>query len=235
MHLILLTGLLIGFGGSVHCVGMCGPLALSLPFNMFSSNAKWLAVLLYNIGRVTSYTVIGFSVGLLGRSFNWFGITQILSIILGCAIILSIFLPKLFKKVKIKFPDFISNIQVNMMRSLVTKQKIYYMYAAGIMNGLLPCGLVYMALTAALVSGSVSNSILFMVSFGVGTIPAMLLMVSAGQLMKPSFRIKFKKMVPVISLIIGVLLVLRGLNLNIPFISPYLSPNLSGDTTIDCY
>ncbi len=235
MHLILLTGLLIGFGGSVHCVGMCGPLALSLPFNMFSSKAKWLAVLLYNIGRVTSYTAIGLSVGLLGRSINWFGITQILSIILGCVIILSIFLPKLFKKVKIKFPDFISNIQVNMMRSLVTKQKIYWMYAAGIMNGLLPCGLVYMALAAALVSGSVSNSILFMVSFGVGTIPAMLLMVSAGQLMKPSFRNKFKKMVPVISLTIGVLLVLRGLNLNIPFISPYLSPNLSGDTTIDCH
>jgi len=69
----------------------------------------------------------------------------------------------------------------------------------------------------------------------IGTIPAMILMISAGQLLKPSFRIKFKKMVPVISLIIGVLLVLRGLNLNIPFISPYVSPNLSGNTAIDCH
>jgi sulfite exporter TauE/SafE len=235
MNLFLLTGLLIGFGGSVHCVGMCGPLALSLPFNMFSDNAKWLAVLLYNIGRVTSYAAIGLLVGLLGRSVNWFGITQILSVILGCIIVLSVFLPKLFIQFKINLPDFISNIQVNLMRTLVTKQKVAWMYAAGIMNGLLPCGLVYMALAAALVSGSVSNSMLFMVSFGVGTIPTLLLIVSAGQLMKPSFRNKLKKMVPVISLMIGVLLVLRGLNLNIPFISPYLSPNLSGETAIDCH
>jgi sulfite exporter TauE/SafE len=121
------------------------------------------------------------------------------------------------------------------MRTLVTKQKVAWMYAAGIMNGLLPCGLVYMALAAALVSGSASNSMLFMVFFGVGTIPALLLIVNAGQLMKPSFRNKLKKMVPVISLMIGVLLVLRGLNLNIPFISPYLSPNLSGETAIDCH
>jgi len=235
MNLFLLTGLLIGFGGSVHCVGMCGPLALSLPFNIFSNNAKWLAVLLYNVGRVTSYAAIGLLAGLLGRSFNWFGITQILSLVLGCVIILSIFLPKLFKKFKINFPDFINNIQINLMQALVKKQKVTWMYAAGIMNGLLPCGLVYMALAAALVAGSVSNSILFMVFFGVGTIPAMVLIVSAGQLLKPSFRIKFKKMVPVISLMIGILLVLRGLNLNIPFISPYVSPNLSGDTAIDCH
>ena len=235
MNLFLLTGLLIGFGGSVHCVGMCGPLALSLPFNIFSNNAKWLAFFLYNMGRVTSYAAIGLLAGLLGRSINWFGITQILSFVLGCVIILSIFLPKLFKKFKINFPDFINNIQINLMQALVKKQKVSWMYAAGIMNGLLPCGLVYMALAAALVAGSVSNSILFMVFFGVGTIPAMVLIVSAGQLLKPSFRIKFKKMVPVISLMIGILLVLRGLNLNIPFISPYVSPNLSGNTAIDCH
>lgn len=235
MNLFLLTGLLIGFGGSVHCVGMCGPLALSLPFNIFSSASKWLAVLLYNLGRVSSYAAIGFLAGLLGRSFNWFGITQLLSIIFGLIILISVFLPKIFRKFKIILPDFISKFQINLMRILVKQQKVLWMWVAGVMNGLLPCGLVYMALAAALVAGSVSSSILFMICFGIGTIPAMLLMISAGQLLKPSFRSKLNKMIPVISLLIGGLLILRGLNLNIPFISPYVSPNLAGSNAIDCH
>lgn len=235
MDILIISAFLVGFGGSVHCVGMCGPLALALPFSAFNGSKKWVAILLYNIGRVISYASIGLLVGLIGRGINWFGLTQIISILLGSIILISVIVPVMFKKVKITMPFAFNSFQIKALQFIMKKQQIGWMFVAGIMNGLLPCGLVYMAIAAAVVAGTVQSAVLFMIFFGLGTIPAMMFIVVLGEQMP--FRIKqnIKKLVPVLSLVIGVLLVLRGLNLNIPFLSPYQSENLSGVNTVECH
>ncbi len=233
--LLIITAFLTGLAGSIHCVGMCGPLALALPFHAFNSSKKWIAGFLYNTGRVCSYASIGLLAGLAGRGLNWFGFTQTLSVILGVLIISSVILPRLFSNKIIKLPAFLTNAQMNGLQYLMKKQQPLWMFPVGILNGFLPCGLVYMAVAAALVAGKVHQSVLFMTFFGMGTIPAMILVVVAGQNMSLAARTSLRKLVPFISLIIGTMLLLRGLNLNIPYVSPYMSPNLTGDSAIDCH
>ncbi len=235
MNILLFSALMMGFAGSVHCIGMCGPLVLIMPFNKFNNFTKWIAVVLYNMGRVISYATIGVIVGILGRSVNWFGITQLLSFILGVVIVFSVIVPRIFYQLKFKIPNSISKYQIRVIQFLVTKNQIYWIWLSGIMNGLLPCGLVYMAVAASLVSGTLTNSILFMTFFGLGTIPTMISVIAISGLLKPTIKNQFKKIAPIITVIIGALLILRGLNLNIPYISPYVSINLSGDTALDCH
>jgi sulfite exporter TauE/SafE len=235
MQVFILTAFLAGLAGSIHCVGMCGPLALSLPFSRFSKYQKWLAIVLYNLGRVGAYSTIGLIVGLLGRGINWFGLTQIISIVLGAIILVSVVLPRLLKTKSIHMPAWINRYQINALQYLIKKQTVGWMFLVGIMNGFLPCGLVYMAVAAALVAGSVGNAVLFMIFFGVGTIPAMVALVAIAQNLPLHIRVSFQKFVPIVSMIIGALLILRGLNLDIPFISPYLSQNLTGANTVECH
>ena len=93
-------------------------------------------------------------------------------------------------------------------------------FTTGILNGFLPCGMVYMALTASLASGGIWQSATFMALFGLGTLPFMFAIVLLGNLMTTAFRIKILKFVPVMMIVLGGLFILRGLELGIPYISP---------------
>lgn len=235
MQIIIIAAFLAGLAGSVHCVGMCGPLALSLPFNRFSASSKWVAIMLYNVGRVIAYSLIGLLVGLVGRGINWFGLTQIISILLGSIILISLIAPKLIKPSGINFPSWINKYPIYALQVLVKKQQVGWMFLVGLMNGFLPCGLIYMAVATALVAGTVGNAVLFMMAFGLGTIPAMILLVAVAQKISLVKRARLQKIIPFVTLLIGLVLILRGLNLDIPFISPYLSQNLSGATVVECH
>ena len=234
MEVLLLTGFLLGLGGSVHCIGMCGPLALSLPFQGFKGMSKWLAIVLYNFGRVTTYIGIGWIAGLLGRGVNWFGLTQTISIILGLMIVASIVLPQVLPKTNHQFLAGFKKWQFATMQQLMQKKSPAWMYIFGWLNGLLPCGLVYTAVAASLVAHNIQESILFMAFFGLGTIPAMVLLVIAAQYLPKGFRQSFRQMVPVFTFIIGCLLILRGLNLDIPFVSPYINAAIQGTDAVQC-
>lgn len=235
MQIIIIAAFLAGLAGSVHCIGMCGPLALSLPFNRFNASSKWTAIVLYNLGRVIAYSLIGLIVGLLGRGINWFGLTQIISILLGSIILISLIVPKLIKRSRINFPSWINKYPIKALQVLIKKQQVGWMFLVGLMNGFLPCGLIYMAVAAALVAGTVGNAVLFMIAFGLGTMPAMIILVIAAQKISPIKRAALQRIIPLITLLIGVVLILRGLNLDIPFISPYLSQNLTGANTVECH
>lgn len=234
MEVLLISGFVLGFGGSVHCIGMCGPLALSLPFQAFNGFYKWFAVFFYNIGRVITYIGIGIAAGLLGRGVNWFGLTQIISIILGLMIVFSVLLPRLFPKTTLPFLAGFKKWQIGAMQKIMLKQSAGWMLIFGLLNGLLPCGLVYTAVAASLVAHNINESMLFMAFFGMGTIPAMVLLVAAAQYMPARIRQQFRKIVPVFTFIIGCLLILRGLNLDIPFVSPHLNAAIQGTDMINC-
>jgi len=234
MEVLLLSGFVLGFAGCVHCVGMCGPLALSLPFQQFTGWQKVLAVAGYHFGRISSYMIIGIIAGIFGRGLNWFGLTQILSIVLGSFIVLSVVLPRLFSKLNLPFLNGFKQWQITTMQTILQKRSAPSMYFFGILNGFLPCGLVYTAVAASLVAHTITESVLFMGSFGLGTVPAMLLLVLAAQSLSGGFRQQIRKLIPILSLIIGILLILRGLNLDIPFVSPYLHKAIHGADAIEC-
>ncbi|MBA4257633.1 sulfite exporter TauE/SafE family protein [Sediminibacterium sp.] len=234
MEVLLISAFVLGFGGSVHCIGMCGPLALSLPFQSFQGVYKCLAVFFYNIGRVSTYIGIGIAAGLLGRGVNWFGVTQIVSIVLGLVIVFSVLAPRLFPQTSLPLLKGFKQWQINTMQKIMLKQSAGWMFVFGLLNGLLPCGLVYTAIAASLVAHNIYESMLFMGFFGIGTIPAMILLVAAAQYLPQKIRNQFRKLVPVFTFIIGCLLILRGLNLDIPFVSPYLNAAIQGTDAIHC-
>ncbi len=234
MELIIVSAFIMGFVGSVHCVGMCGPLAISMPFSFFTSIKKWAAIFMYNFGRVTAYSTIGIFVGLLGRGVNWFGLTQILSLILGALIVISVVSPTILKTVGISLPQWVNKNQVNALQSLIKKKSVGWMFLVGVLNGFLPCGLVYMAVAASLSANTILGSVIFMAFFGLGTIPAMITVIVAGQYLPQTWRMGFRKLVPVVTFIVGTLLILRGLNLDIPYISPYLHQSLTGVNSVEC-
>jgi len=219
-----IAGSLLGLASSFHCVGMCGPLALALPVHHLQILQQAVAVFLYNLGRVITYAMLGGIFGWLGRGIYIAGFQQWFSIVMGIVILLSAFgyyiLNRPFNVAWLR--KFHSGIQHLMGRLLQSKQLHQYLLL-GMANGLLPCGLVYLAIAGSLTTTGIGESILFMASFGTGTLPAMLLLSFFGVHVKLSLRQQMRKAVPFIIAGMAVLLILRGLNLGIPFVSPVLA------------
>ncbi len=223
---LLISGFVLGAVSSFHCVGMCGPIALALPVHFLPAHQKATGIFLYNTGRVFIYALLGLVFGFLGRQVYLGGLQQGLSITLG-AILLIFFLQTLLKKniIHIKWADTLTHKLQRFIARYMQQKKLYGMFVLGAANGLLPCGMVYLAITGALASGSVGGGIAFMAVFGLGTFPAMFALSYFGSMISLSARNTMKKAVPYVMLMMGVLLIVRGLNLNIPYISPYLQAN----------
>jgi len=230
-----IAGFTLGAAGSLHCVGMCGPLSLALPVHHFSKAGKFLALLLYQFGRVITYSVIGLLFGLAGRRIYIAGYQQWFSIALGSLVLVVAALYFIQKKgVRLSFLSrFYQSVQHIIIRILKSSPGIFSFLLLGLANGLLPCGMVYIALATSLSFATIGESVSFMALFGAGTLPAMLFIGYAGMIIKPELRIAFRKITPVFISIMGVLLILRGLNLGIPFISPEL-PQLPGNP-LNCH
>jgi hypothetical protein len=228
-----ISALVIGFLGSFHCVGMCGPIALSLPVHHLRGVEKAAGIGLYNLGRIMMYALIGMIFGMIGLSFNYFGWQQILSIVLG-SVLIGIFLTRVFSFKKYKsFAAFALWNQkiIAILTLLMTSGKTKNLLFIGLLNGLLPCGLIYIALAGAIATGNIFYSALFMAGFGAGTLPAMVIASYAAGMISLPVRNKIKKVLPYMLAVMGILLILRGLNLDIPF----LSPALHGGEAVYCH
>jgi sulfite exporter TauE/SafE len=232
---VMISGFTLGAAGSLHCVGMCGPLSLALPVHHFSKTQKFFSLLLYQFGRIITYSIIGLLFGLAGRRIYISGYQQWFSIgmgilVLGIAILYFIGWKTIHLKILNRFYFFVQQ-QISRLLKSATGPISFFMM--GMANGLLPCGMVYVALAATLSFTNVLQSVSFMAMFGAGTLPAMMLVGYAGQMIKPAWRIYLRKMVPIFILIMGIVLILRGMNLGIPFISPEL-PQTNG-TAVICH
>lgn len=218
------TGLLLGLLGSMHCVGMCGPIALALPSVKNSTQSRLTGIFLYNAGRVITYGLLGFIFGLFGKSFVIAGYQQALSVGLGILILFFLLLPqRYFQGLQLRTGLFQPVTKLKTALGRLFKTASYSsLLSIGILNGLLPCGFVYMAIAGAIAVANPLRGGLFMIFFGLGTVPAMLGLMLAGQKMSLSLRNHFKKASPVFVSLVAVLLILRGLNLGIPYLSPEL-------------
>lgn len=210
----------IGLMSSFHCLGMCGPIAMAAPVIKTNWVTEFLSRITYNFGRIFSYSILGMIMGLLGNVVLLSGIQQSVSIISGIVILLGL-IPffnverrlggnvfHLFQKIRQPF------------QQLFRQKKLSSVFLLGLLNGMIPCGMVYMASAGAFAGASWFNGMLFMVFFGLGTLPMMYLISVGFQLVSPALRAKIKTVMPVLIGIVGMLFILRGLNLGIPVISP---------------
>lgn len=221
MGLLLLSGLLLGLASNFHCIGMCGPIAMAIPVNRTNNWTMLLGTLQYNFGRVFTYAILGAIVGTFGLSIHTFGVLQWLSIIAGIGLIIFAwrkYLQHLLPATSISLG--IESSLARVLGKLFKSKSPFKLVALGTLNGLLPCGMVYAALLNALMMGNSFNGSLAMVAFGIGTLPAMIAVTFVANKINSSTRVKLGKMVPYILTVVGMLIVLRGLNLNIPYLSP---------------
>ena len=219
---MLLSALLFGLLGSFHCIGMCGPIAFILPVDRSNNFKKVSQIILYHLGRIITYSLIGLLFGLLGKSFYLFGFQQQLSIAVGIIMIVIVIIPyKTFNKYNLSKPLFkvISKVKSALGKELKKKTPDTFL-TIGFLNGFLPCGLVYMALFGALASGDALHGSLYMAVFGIGTIPLMTTAIYFGNFLTGKVRRYITKAIPVIVVLMGLLFILRGLGLGIPFLSP---------------
>lgn len=219
---MLWSALIFGLLGSFHCVGMCGPIAFMLPVDRSNSYKKVSQILMYHFGRLLAYSLIGLFFGLVGKSLYIFGIQQQLSIAIGVTMIGIVLLPyKTFNKYNFSKPLYkaVSKIKSALGKALKKKTADTFL-TIGFLNGFLPCGLVYMAVFGAIASGNTLQGSLYMFLFGLGTIPLMTTAIYLGKFLNSNIKQRIQKAIPVFVVVIGLLFILRGLGLGIPYLSP---------------
>lgn len=219
---MLYTAIIFGLISSLHCIGMCGPIAMMLPVDHKNPSKKALQVLIYHLGRLTSYGILGLAFGLLGRGFYMAGIQQQLSIVVGIGMIVLAVVPeKILANYNFSKPVYrlITRIKSSLGAQFKRKTSDAF-FTIGLFNGLLPCGLVYAALFGAIAMQNVTLGIAYMILYGLGTIPMMSAVVYVSSLLSMPFRNQLQRAVPIVTVVIGMMFVLRGMGLDIAYISP---------------
>ena len=219
---MLWTALIFGLLGSFHCVGMCGPIAFLLPLDRESNLKKSLQLASYHVGRLLTYGTLGLLFGFLGRRLDLFGWQQYISIAIGILMIAFVLVPS---KALARYNGsvfmyrWVGKVKSALGKQLKKKSNDSF-FIIGFLNGFLPCGLVYMALFGSVAAGGSFEGSLYMVFFGLGTIPLMTTASYLGNFLTTSVRQKVLKAIPVVVMIVGIWFIIRGLGLGIPYLSP---------------
>jgi len=207
---------------------MCGPLALALPVTANGAAGFVLGRFLYNAGRVMTYAVLGLLFGWLGRTLSLVGFQQGLCLGLGVLLLLGLVLaPRLSNWIPlVRGVSWLKRVMGVQLRA----RTLTALTVLGLLNGLLPCGLVYVACAGAAATGEVLSGALYMTVFGLGTVPMILAISLSGKLLHHTLRRSLTKAMPFAAGLVALLLIVRGLGLGIP----YLSPDFSGSTPPAC-
>ncbi|MBA6151237.1 sulfite exporter TauE/SafE family protein [Gelidibacter maritimus] len=232
---MLWSAVILGLLGSFHCVGMCGPIAFMLPVDRENTGKKVFQIFTYHFGRILAYSIIGLFFGLVGKSLYIFGLQQQLSIFIGILMIIVVLLPtRVFNKYNFSKPIYklISKVKSALGQAFKKKTADTFL-TIGFLNGFLPCGLVYMAVFASLAMEGALRGSLYMALFGIGTIPLMTTAIYLGKFLNTKVKQRIQKAIPVFVVIIGLLFILRGMGLGIPYISPAPVVDMV-QGTIDC-
>lgn len=217
---VILLGGTLGLISNLHCIGMCGPIAMALPLNRSSKLSIAGGITAYTAGRSLGYALLGIVVGLIGLSASLLGILQWLSVIAGVFILLYAWTGYISGK---SGNGWIKRLLMRSMGRLMkqTKNKsTLKLVGIGLINAFLPCGMVYVALLGAINTGSMEHSLIYMLSFGIATLPGFIFL---GALKDYFNRLRFfsrKTVLASLISLVGIFMILRGLNLGIPYISP---------------
>ncbi|TVP51003.1 MAG: sulfite exporter TauE/SafE family protein [Mongoliibacter sp.] len=229
---MLWTAFLLGFLGSFHCLGMCGPIALAVAAKDNSAFLK--NKLVYNLGRTITYSTLGAIIGMLGFSLALAGVQQWISILMGAVILLMAFFYKKSERIITQSGFFGSVYKLkSSLGKYLKRGGTSAFFFSGLLNGLLPCGMVYLALIASLALQSPLSGTLYMLFFGLGTIPMLLVVMLSGKLISIQWRNRFTKALPYFAMFIGILFIVRGLGLGIHYVSPKLQVFDYGEEKIE--
>lgn len=220
---------MLGLAGSLHCAGMCGPLTLALPATGSGPVGFITGRLAYNFGRITTYTALGVVIGWLGRSLALAGVQRWVSMAAGIAIIAGLVLSHRASGAGLTAAA-VRQLK-NALGTVLRKRSISSLWTLGLLNGLLPCGMVYAAAAGAMATGGWLSGISYMALFGLGTLPVMLGISLSGTAIPVAMRLRLQQLVPISAAVVGVLLILRGMSLGIP----YISPDLASGTCAHCH
>lgn len=213
---------IMGLLGSLHCLGMCGPIAFSLPGRFGNFSNFLVSRLMYNGGRIVAYGLIGILFGLIGATVALFAYQQILSIATGSLVLL--WALSQFPVVNQYFGFNASGLFLKTFggwfKKLYQQPSVLSLGLLGILNGFLPCGLVYLAALTSLNYGQVSSSLVYMIFFGLGTVPMMFTLSFSGKLVNLQWRQRITRFIPYAAALIAILFILRGMALGIPYLSP---------------
>lgn len=213
------AALILGIAGSLHCVGMCGPLMLALPL---SATTKWVWLrgrLLNQVGRIITYGLLGLAVGVVGQKLATAGLQQWLAIIAGMTMLFFIGWPVGLSKLN-RGPFKLVGWLKSSLSTWLKRKGTFSLFILGLLNGLLPCGLVYIALASSLALGSAIKGSSFMMLFGLGTSPALLAVSGLGRVIRGRIHVKAFRAAQLTLVITALLFILRGANMGIPFVSP---------------
>ncbi len=215
------TAFALGLVGSLHCAAMCGPLALALPVTGNTPAGFVASRAVYNLGRLVTYCLLGIMFGLVGQTLFLAGMQRWVSIGLGIVLLVGLFGSR---KLALAGPvtALVRSLKSS-MSALLRQGSGISLILLGMLNGLLPCGLVYVACAGATATHNVVSGARYMAAFGLGTLPMMLAIGISGRLVPVSLRLHLRKAIPITVFLIASLLILRGMSLGIPYLSPDLS------------
>jgi uncharacterized protein len=217
MNILFSIAFMTGLAGSFHCVGMCGPIALALPVGKLNYIQANIGRLLYNLGRILTYSVLGAAFGSFGKTLFLAGFQQQLSILIGILMMCSILPNRL-----IAWSPFqkMAHFLMNTFKKVFPVKSPLGFILLGLLNGLLPCGMLYVALAGASATSTPTGGAIFMAFFGLGTVPMMFSIGFLPKILTINHRQKINKYLPIYTLILACFFVIRGMNLGIPYLSP---------------
>jgi sulfite exporter TauE/SafE len=233
---MLYAAFLLGLVSSLHCLGMCGPIALALPVAGGGAGRKVVGRLLYNAGRIGTYALLGLGMGFFGRGLSLVLSQQQLSVAVGVLLLAFVLLPPaLTGRLGLTTPAvrFTNGIKARFAR-LLRQRSLPVLFGIGVLNGLLPCGMVYVALGGALATADAWTGTAYMALFGLGTAPLMLMVGLGSEWLKGNWRSAFRRAAPAFTVALALLLLLRGLNLGIPLLSPALEKSPTAQVKLKC-
>ena len=235
MGVELWSAFILGLAGSLHCIGMCGPIAIALPIGEGSRFTYTLGRIGYNVGRAITYAILGMICGFVGQTILMGGYQQGLSIALGILILLAVFVPGKYttKLVGATGHSRLFDRLRGLWSRMFAKNSVGALFVVGLLNGFLPCGLVYLALAGSLATGAPVKGALYMAVFGLGTLPVMLAISLLGTMVGLAFKARLRKVLPVAAVFLAVLFILRGMSLGIPYVSPKISEQ-GGKAEVSC-
>lgn len=214
---MIAVALTLGLTGSLHCIGMCGPIAMPLAAaagNKFSRKLSF--ILQYNAGKTFSYAMLGLVFGSAGQLFEISGLQSFLSIAAGIFLVIlgvnSLDLERFMQRFGVinRLYQKINLIMANTIKA----EYLQYPAIVGLVNGILPCGLVYLALAGALTSGSAIQGMIFMSIFGLATLPALGILMLGTNWITHNYKTRINRVFPLLHMIFGIILILRGIGGN---------------------
>ncbi len=207
----MIAALVLGFFGSLHCVGMCGPIMLTFAGTTHSYRTFWL----YHLGRIATYALLGLALGLLGISVQLLNMQRTFTLFTGLLLITLYGFPVFRRKLEaFYYQSRLYRWIWSAMKSNMGHSRRWLL--SGVANGLLPCGLTYVAAASAVFSPTFLHAAGYMVIFGLGTLPALLLVSVAGHQFSRNFKAWIPLVIPSLAVLAGLLLVLRASLLTFP-------------------